>query len=513
MTDAQSLVNRTAFRRSPGFVQGLLALAVAAFWAASPAGAQDLMRGQLAVPNVVCRAAPAHDADMLGVFRRLGDIVPMRIGATAVDTSATGEVWIQVPPVYSQRAGVDGYCWMPQAVLDVHVDDDSQGASLLRIADRILHASQTPGLDGVVDAYNLFEQRWAREAVANSPILGLRRLELIERALAEAALDGFGWAYRDPTEDKPVLRAWIESLGPDLRYGTGPVGPRRWGLGPAAFEALLATRDGHPDLDDPLRQRISRLAEAAAQRPEVGEPNGPSHTEGELLAMVDALTTTDDRASPTELLRVYNLLWSRAEGNRELVESSPELGLQRLDVLRRWVEPIDRWSVEPLALALIRSLEPEIRYFEPGGMWILSNQAYLDLYERHRGRPEAEEILWRWASSPAAHDCEGSFACGLGVIVLDRRARYWNDYPQGSHVVEALADGRRLVELHLSECEAALAGEPGSLGARWKESVWSVDGVEAALVLRESLSEVDAEAKAPLVETLDALEACAAASG
>ena len=136
-----------------------------------------------------------------------------------------------------------------------------------------------------------------------------------------------------------------------------------------------------------------------------------------------------------------------------------------------------RWNVDPLTLAVIRTLDADLRYHEPAGQWALRDEAVLTLYERYRGRPEAHEILWRIASAPALHDCEGDLACFIQAEVLNRVARYWSDYPEGPRVSDAVARAVDRLSHNLDGCRDARDAEEESRRARWLEDAgWEARG-------------------------------------
>lgn len=167
----------------------------------------------------------------------------------------------------------------------------------------------------------------------------------------------------------------------------------------------------------------------------------------------------------------------------------------------------DAWNVDPLTLAVIRTRDADLRYYEPAGGWSLRDEAVLSLYERYRGQPEAHEILWRIASAPALHDCEGDLACFIQAEALNRVARYWTDYPEGPRVTDAVARALDRLSHVLEGCGAARDAGEGS----WLERVgWEERGAEAVRQLRATLSGVGEADKEPLVGFLDDLESCAA---
>lgn len=238
----------------------------------------------------------------------------------------------------------------------------------------------------------------------------------------------------------------------------------------------------------------------------------PGDTDEHVLAIADRFASAGEGRSPDNLLRVYNVLSGRQLGHADAVSGSPILTLRRIQLLRAWLRTLRSLDADPLAVAVVRSLDEEVLHFDPGAMWMLRSDVFLSLHEKYRGQPGAEEILWELASEGGGHDCEGQLACYVRAAVMGRVARYWLEYPQGRYVAEGVGRARDLLVPELDGCRAAQAAGPGSLEARrWGWADWEQTGAGAVQELRESLSEVSEEDKAPLIELLDDLEACAEA--
>ena len=304
-------------------------------------------------------------------------------------------------------------------------------------------------------AHNVFTHPRYWEMVERSPVLDARRRDLLARALQVVATERL--AERDP-----LVVVWLESLGEEAG---------------GALQALDVS---------------------------------PADTDEHVLAIADGFVPAGEGRSTENLLWAYNLLTGRTTGYRDVVDASAILSLRRLELIERWLGTFDSFSADPLTRAVVQSLEDEVAYFEPGGMWTLRDDALLNLHERHRGQPEAHEILWQLVTSPALEDCEGYFACHARASVLNRVGRYWVAYPDGPLVAEALTRARDRMRGFLQRCRAARDAAPGSRESRWREAVgWEYGDAETVLELRASLSEVADEVKAPLVDLLDALEECA----
>ena len=95
-----------------------------------------------------------------------------------------------------------------------------------------------------------------------------------------------------------------------------------------------------------------------------------------------------------------------------------------------------------------------------------------------------------------------------------RLARYWVDFPNGRHIAEAVEEGRAVLAYGLETCNTARGAEPDSRDAdSWRWSGWERSGAETVRELLETLEAVREADKAPLVEVLRELEACAGAVG
>lgn len=532
-----------------------------------PTTAQQTPSRVLVATHAVCRAGPSRAAEVVTVLVPRGDRggLGQRIPPQQRVTSVTGEVWFQVGPAHLKWADADDGCWLPESVLP---PSHGPGADLLNIANRLLGASEGRPLTQWVAAHNLFLDRWNREMVDASAILSLRRLELLDRAMAAV---GEPARWRPAlVELDPLVRAWVESLGDQVVYSSR----RKWRVSREAFEAL---HDAHRN--DPLAEEILRRATEAPSRTRERQPDrygsppsdqarpmaiiapdatcrrGPSRSaevwwtapldhhfysdradtvvgdevwtfvpgtstgcwvqaslaapgdsDDHILQIAEQFFAAPERRSREYLLQVYNLLSSRHHGHADAVERSPILSLRRLELLERGFAA-DSWNVDPLTLAVIRTRDADLRYYEFAGGWSLRDEAVLSLYERYRGQPEAHEILWRIASAPALHDCEGDLACFIQAEALNRVARYWTDYPEGPRVTDAVTRAVDRLSHFLEGCGAARDAEEGS----WLERVgWEERGAEAVRQLRATLSGAGEADKEPLARLLDDLESCAA---
>ncbi len=493
-------------------LQAALVLAAAAALVA-PTTAQD--RAVLISPNVVCRAVPSSTADALGVFRHMGDEGGMFIEVARRDTSAAGDAWVYLREAYSKWAGVSNGCWIPESVISPTDGHSLSEAHLLQMADGLLSSSEGVPVSDLVAVYNLFGHPWHRTVVEGSPELELRRLQLLERALLEANDQDFA-------ADDLLVIAWMGSLGDQAHVSRGGLEPTDLAI-VAPDVACRPAPAEPPTANGPTLQLDYHFNTEHPDTVVAGEAwtfvfdgcwvskslTAPGDTDEHVLAIADRFESTGDEWSKTNLLRAYNVLSSRNHGHRDMVETSAILSLRRLEVLDRWLTTFNRFGVDPLTRSIVRSLDAEVLYFEPGGSWILRDEVFLNLYEQHKDNPVAHEVLWKLANTWAPHDCEGQFACTFRVRVTKRWARYWIGYPRGPNVAEAVSTAQDILEYFLEGCRTSRNAAPESWQARWGEHVaWEYGGAEVAADLRASLTEVEEAIKAPLLDSLDELEAC-----
>jgi hypothetical protein len=235
---------------------------------------------------------------------------------------------------------------------------------------------------------------------------------------------------------------------------------------------------------------------------------------GHVLAIADRFLASEEVRTLDHSLRVYNILGSRHRGYRDIVDGSALLSLRRLQIMGEVLKRLEPHFADALLRGWAEQLVDDVRYFGPGGQWYVRDEAFQRLYDSHRGSPEAEDILWELVTGPSPHDCEGEFACTIGVTVVDKFARYWTDYPRGRHVGQAIDTAAAQLSGFLQTCEAARGAEPDSREAQWWEwTHWDPSGAEKSAELRETLANVPASDAEPLTTVLDRLEACAAEVG
>ena len=194
-----------------GFAAGLFAAVVAG---AEPAAAQEARyRAALVTPEVVCRVAPSHSADAAGLLKAGGDGWGAEFLVERTETDEAGEVWIHTGPQHTRRLGIPDGCWVPESVVA-----PTEGAGhLLELADRLLSAAAWPPLEHFVAAHNLFVHPRYREEVEESAVLSQRRMDLLAKAVEAAQRRVQGVGFR-PVDRDPLVLAWIELLGEQVRY-------------------------------------------------------------------------------------------------------------------------------------------------------------------------------------------------------------------------------------------------------------------------------------------------------
>lgn len=506
-------------------------------------------RAALVDAEVTCRVAPSDSAQALGLLR-VGSGWGTEFAVVRTEADEAGETWIRVESRDARPYGLDEDCWVPESVVA-----PTEGARhLLQLADRLLSAAAWPPLERFLAAHNLFVHPAYREQVEASPALSERRTMLLAKAV-EAAQRSKWFAGR-PVDRDPLVLAWIESLGEHVRYSGDGRGRGTWTAEAAAHEAdrrPLESQQVAPAIPDERRELAVVVNDVAcpgepgraasswtilgldfhfrADRPDTtvdgrrwvfvrdhqcwvpAAHTAPAATDEHVLAIADRFLTSGLAWSADNRLRVYNVLSSRNLGHGEEVENSPILALRRLDVLRVALRSFSPFGADALTRAWIGALGDEVRLIHEGHSWSVSDEAYLALYERHRADPFAEEIMWRHVSGADPWDCEGDFVCTVDEMNT-RLARYWIDFPGGRHVADALKQARTVLGYGLESCNAARGPNPDAYEERtWRLARWKRSVAEVMRELLGTLEAVSEEDKAPLLETLSELEACAAVVG
>ncbi|WP_419949735.1 hypothetical protein [Candidatus Palauibacter sp.] len=130
-------------------------------------------------------------------------------------------------------------CWVPEAL----VGPDRDPESVLAMADRLLAEPDGLPPGDWVAVHNYFRHRLYREEVDASPLLSLRRLEVLMRALDAAQ------AERGLDPD-PRTVAWLESLDAEVDVLPDRAGPQ-WVIGRAVVNTLYEAHQ-----EDPLAEEI-----------------------------------------------------------------------------------------------------------------------------------------------------------------------------------------------------------------------------------------------------------------
>lgn len=228
----------------------LLAAAVAALaWPLALVGQRgNHDYGVLLSPRVPCREAPAREAGVSSVLALTGNVYREAVAVRDSAADAAGATWVSVrrsPPLREE------WCWVPRT----HVGPTRDPNTLLVMADRLLSAPDGRPITDWVAVFNYFQHY--RRDVETSAVLGLRRLEVLMRALSAAR------AELRPSPDPQVV-AWLESLGTDVEAFEDRFGRHRWVVSRSALDALY---EAHRD--DPAAEEI--LWKTARYAPQPGE--------------------------------------------------------------------------------------------------------------------------------------------------------------------------------------------------------------------------------------------------
>lgn len=153
--------------------------------------------------GVACRASPTRSAEAVGAL----NFDDVRVNDRS-DASGNQETWLLVQSSRLRRP-----CWV-LGTLTTTFDRGQPEIALLAVADHVLASSGGRDFPDIVRVHNLFlpgNTTWARGVdVDSSPILSLRRLELVSAVLSTV---NFLDARRDP-----VILAWILLQGQTVRY-------------------------------------------------------------------------------------------------------------------------------------------------------------------------------------------------------------------------------------------------------------------------------------------------------
>ena len=80
----------------------------------------------------------------------------------------------------------------------------------------------------------------------------------------------------------------------------------------------------------------------------------------------------------------------------------------------------------------------DVRYFPPGGLYHVPGERFWQLHEQHAESMDAELIAWTWTAAEAPVFTDECYAaCNLRMLARSYM-RYWEAFPRGNYVVEAL---------------------------------------------------------------------------
>ncbi len=149
-------------------------------------------------PDVACRVRPSRTAAGQPAFARPTTLrLDLHFRTDRPDTTVAGDAWVFYPP---------GDCWVAAA----HTAPGDTDEHVLAMADRFLTSGEGWSTFNHISLLAVLSVpgRGHRDAVEESAVLGLRRLELLRRVLGE---------YWTRNADAVTL-AWIEALGYEIAY-------------------------------------------------------------------------------------------------------------------------------------------------------------------------------------------------------------------------------------------------------------------------------------------------------
>ncbi len=162
-----------------------------------------------------------------------------------------------------------------------------------------------------------------------------------------------------------------------------------------------------------------------------------------LLAVAEHALQLGGDAGFERLVAVDNLLIERKLRSvryfRAPAEAPAILQLRHMEVVDRAARTVGNSQTarrDPMRMAWVLA-HSAVRYFEPGGLYQVPGERYWELYERHAASADAELIAWTAAEAQVfADECYAS--CNLGARARPYM-RYWQAFPRGNYLVEALA--------------------------------------------------------------------------
>jgi hypothetical protein len=175
--------------------------------------------------------------------------------------------------------------------------------------------------------------------------------------------------------------------------------------------------------------------------------DGYDNPDAALAAIANHALALETKATFQHLVAVDNLLLERKRRNGRFFQSPAEmpplLTTRQLQVIDRAARTVSRRQVaqDPLVMAWLLAHADLVRYFEPGGGYIVLGSHFWEIYERYQTSPAAEEIAWVAAEVPVPAD-ECYTECHLDALA-ETYMRYWRRFPDGPHVLEAVTHGVR----------------------------------------------------------------------
>ena len=222
-----------------------------------------------------------------------------------------------------------------------------------------------------------------------------------------------------------------------------------------------------------------------------------------LVAIAEHALALGGNASFEHLVAVDNLLLERRHRLTRYFRAPavvpPLLELRHLQIVDRAARTIDgRRAAEkdPLRNAWVLAHADVVTHFEPGDLFYIRGSHFWALYERHRTSPLAEEIAWTAAERPVFTD-ECMTECHLSVLAQSYMP-YWSQFPRGRHVLEAVANGVRVVARAARYCPLVAAEYLQERPDQVRTLIGS---------LRESLLNVTVAGKDDLLRHLSEIEA------
>ena len=232
---------------------------------------------------------------------------------------------------------------------------------------------------------------------------------------------------------------------------------------------------------------------------------GYDNPDAAIAAIANHALAPETKATFQHLVAVDNLLLERKRRNgryfRAPAEVPPLLTLRHLQVIALAARTVSTRQVaqDPLVMAWLLAHSDLVRYYEPGGGYIVLGSHFWEIYERYQTSPAAEEIAWVAAEVPVPAD-ECFTECHLDALA-QTYMRYWARFPEGPHVLEAIAHGVRRAQYAARYCPLIAGNHVHGSPSEIRTLV---------SVVRESLQQVMLAEKTDLSSHLSEIEATCA---